>query len=117
MTATTLTSTAQPLTVGSTQRPRIARTGLLAGAVAAGATAAFAATAHAAGVSLAVSGKPIPVLGFAQVTFVAAMIGTVLAVALSRRAHHARRMFLRTTIALTALSFVPDVLADAHPST
>jgi hypothetical protein len=117
MTATTLTPTAQPIATGSTTRPKIVRTGLVAGAAAAGATSAFAAIAHAAGVSLAVSGKAIPVLGFAQVTFVAAIIGTVLAVALSRRARHARRTFVRTTIGLTALSFVPDVLADAHTST
>src|SRR4051812_17869666 len=84
------------------------RTGLAAGAVAAGATAAFAAIVDAVGVSLAVGGETIPVAGFAQVTFVAALIGTVLAAALDRRARHPRRAFLRTTIALTALSFVPD---------
>ena len=77
------------------------------------ATAAFAALVDAAGVSLAVGGEAIPLVGFAQLTFVAAIIGTVLAVVLHRRADRPRHTFVVTTIALTALSFVPDVLADA----
>jgi hypothetical protein len=36
---------------------------------------------------------------------------------LSRRANQPRRTFVRTTIALTLVSIVPDVLADAHTST
>ena len=64
-----------------------------------------------------VGGQAIPLLGFAQITFVAAIIGTVLAVVLSHRANRPQRTFLVTTIALTALSIVPDVLADAHTAT
>jgi hypothetical protein len=115
MTAT-LTTTV-PTTTTTTARRSLWKTGAISGLAAAGATAAFAATVHAAGVSLDVSGEPIPVIGFAQVTFVAAMIGTVLAVVLRRRATRPAHTFLRTTIALTALSFVPDVFADAHVST
>ena len=40
-----------------------------------------------------------------------------MAVVLSRRAGRPRRTFLRTTIALTVLTFVPDVLADAPTGT
>ena len=48
-----------------------------------------------------VGGKAIPLLGFAQLTFVAAIIGTILAVVLSRRASRPRRTFVVTTVALT----------------
>ena len=34
-----------------------------------------------------------------------------------RRAADARATFVKTTLALTAVSFVPDVLADAHTAT
>jgi hypothetical protein len=41
----------------------------------------------------------------------------LLAAVFARRATRPQRTFLVTTIALTLLSFVPDVLADAHAST
>jgi hypothetical protein len=101
--------------------PRIARklwrTGLVAGLAASVATVAFVAAAEAVGVSFEIAGEAIPRPGFAQLTFVAAMIGTLLAVVFSHRATHARRTFVRTTVALTALSFLPDVLADAQAPT
>jgi hypothetical protein len=93
------------------------RTGLAAGAVASVATAAFAAVAHALGVSLKVGGEAIPAPGFAQLTFVGAIIGTALAVVLARRAGSPRRTFVRTTVVLTALSIVPDLLVDAQAAT
>jgi peptidoglycan/LPS O-acetylase OafA/YrhL len=93
------------------------RTGAVAGIVASGATAAVAALASAADISLKVSGAAIPVVGFAQLTFVASLIGTIIAIALSHRANQPRRTFVRTTIALTLVSIVPDVLADTHTST
>jgi len=123
MTATTI------LTAPATRRPvseqvsppattkQIRRTGLVAGAAAAVATSTTAAIASALDVSLHVSGKAIPVLGFAQLTFVAAIIGTVMAVVMSQRATRPRPTFVITTLALTALSIIPDVTADAHPST
>jgi hypothetical protein len=113
LTAPTATTTAGP----TTTRPHLVRAGVVAGLVAGTATSAFAAVVDAAGVSLKVGGEAIPVLGFAQVTFVATMIGTLLAVVLNRRASNPRRTFVRTTVALTALSFVPDVLADAPNGT
>ncbi|WP_345482543.1 DUF6069 family protein, partial [Actinopolymorpha pittospori] len=38
-------------------------------------------------------------------------------VALARWARHPRRTFLRTTVVLTALSLVPDAIADASSPT
>ena len=36
---------------------------------------------------------------------------------MSRKARRPRSTFIRTTVALTVLSFVPDVIADATPAT
>jgi hypothetical protein len=119
MTATTVLTA--PATHPPVSRPaatkQIRRTGVVAAVVAAVATSTTAAIASALGVSLHVGGQAIPVLGFAQVTFVAGLIGTVMAVVMSFRASRPRRTFVITTLALTALSFVPDVTADAHIST
>ena len=93
------------------------KTGVIAGLAASAATAGTAAVAHALDVSLEVGGKAIPVIGFAQMTFVFSLIGTILAVVLARRADRPQHTFLVTTLALTALSIVPDVLADAQTAT
>jgi hypothetical protein len=92
-------------------------TGLAATAAAALATSTVAATGHAAGISLDVADAPIPVSGFASLTVLFSLVGLVLAVALRRLAKHPRRAFVRTTVALTALSLVPDVIVDAALST
>jgi peptidoglycan/LPS O-acetylase OafA/YrhL len=92
-------------------------TGAAAGLLASVATSTIAAIASALDVSLKVGGQAIPVLGFAQLTFVAAIIGTVIAVMMSHRASRPRHTFVMTTLALTALSIVPDVTADAHTTT
>jgi hypothetical protein len=52
-------------------------------------------------------------LGFAQLTLIGAVIGTVLAFALAKWAARPRRTFVVTTVTLTALSLVPDVTVDA----
>ena len=119
MTATTtLTApTTYPADSATRAGRKIWRTGVVAGLSAAVATTAFAAVAEGAGVSFKIAGEAIPLPGFAQLTFVFSMIGAAIAVVLSRRAVHARRTFIRTTVALTALSFVPDALADASAST
>ncbi len=116
MTATTTTAfTSDP--IEQTVKPRVGRTGIGAGVVAAGATTAFAAIVHAAGVPFTIGDKAIPLGGFAQLTLACAIVGTVLAVALARRARRPRHTFLVTTVALTLASFVPDVVADAHTAT
>lgn len=91
--------------------------GLAAIAVASIATSAIAALGSAAGVSLDMAGEPIPVSGFATLTAVFSLIGLALAAGLRARARHPRRAFVRTTVVLTALSLVPDALADCAPST
>ena len=121
MTATTtLTAPSvrrQPTQAAQPGTKKVWKTGAVAGLSASVATSVFAAVAHAFDVSLKVSGEAIPVAGFAQLTFIAAIIGTVLAVVLSRRARRPRHTFVTTTLALTALSVVPDVLADAQTAT
>lgn len=116
MTATTTFTapTAKPESATSTHAWR---TGLVAGATASVTTFAVAAVAQALDVSLKVGGKAIPLVGFAQLTFVASIIGTILAVVLSRRVNRPKQTFVVTTLALTALSIVPDVLADAQFAT
>jgi hypothetical protein len=92
-------------------------TGVVAAAVASAATAAVAAAGRAAGISLDVSGAPIPILGFAMLTAIFSFVGLVLAVVLARFARRPRTAFVRTTVVLTVLSLVPDVIADATPAT
>ena len=119
MTATTtLTapSTRKPTTQTGTS-PHLWRTGAVAGICASVATFAFAALAAAIDVPLKVAGESIPLVGFAQLTFVATIIGTVLAVVLSHRVSRPRHTFVATTVALGFISFVPDVLADAQTAT
>ena len=90
-------------------RPSLWRTGLKAGLVAAVATTAIALVASAAGVSFEVDGEAIPMAGYAQMTLIGAVLGVLLAKALRRWAKHPQSTFVRTTVALTALSVVPDL--------
>jgi hypothetical protein len=116
MTAT-ITAPATSTSTGTRTNRKLWRTGATVGLVAAAVTAAYAGIVSAAGVSLAVGGEDIPVLGFAQMTFLFTLVGTAIAVVLARRARHAQQTFVRTTVALTLLSFVPDVFADAPVGT
>lgn len=106
------TTTRRTSTLGS-----LVLSGLAATAAASVATPVVAAAGHAAGISLDIGGAPIPVLGFATLTAFFSVIGVILAVVLSRFAHHPRTTFVRTTVVLTALSLVPDVIVDAAVST
>lgn len=93
----------------STARTTVWKHGVAASVLAAVATTAAAGAASAAGVSFADStGASIPIAGFAQLTLVFSLIGVGLAAILSRRARRPRSTFVRTTVALTALSLVPD---------
>jgi hypothetical protein len=92
-------------------------TGAVATVAAAAATALVATVGQAVGISTAVSGAPIPTSGFAVLTAIFSVVGLVIATALRRFARRPRTAWIRTTIALTALSFVPDVLADAAVTT
>ena len=93
------------------------KTGAVAGVAAAAVTTAFAAALEALGVSFEIKGEAIPLLGFAQMVILATIIGTTLAVVLARKASHPRRTFVVTTVALTALTFVPDITANAPGGT
>jgi hypothetical protein len=110
-----VTRTAAPA-VARTTRPLVL-TGVVAAAVASVATSAVAAAGQAAGISLDVSGAPIPISGFAMLTAIFSLVGLVLAVVLARFARRPRTAFIRTTVVLTVLSLVPDVLADATTGT
>jgi hypothetical protein len=109
---TTVTTTTTAPSAGS-----LLRHGVGATAVAAAATAAVAAAGQAAGISLAVSGAPIPPSGFAVMTGMFAVLGLVVALVIRRFAGSPRTAWIRTTVALTVLSFVPDLLADAAVAT
>jgi len=95
----------------------LVRRGALAAVLAGIATTAVAAVGQAAGISLEVAGAPIPVTGFAVLTVVFAGVGLLIALVLRRFVASPRTAWFRTTVALTVLSWVPDVLADAATST
>jgi hypothetical protein len=114
MTTTTLSPTT---TTTTSHRRTVLRPGVKAAAVAAVATTAFAAVTHAAGVSYEIKGEAIPILGFGQLTFMLSLVGVALAAIFGRRARHPQSTFIRTTVALTLLSFVPDITAQASSVT
>jgi hypothetical protein len=91
--------------------------GVLATIAATAATPIVAGAAQAIGISLNVGGAPIPVLGFGTLTAFFSLVGVVMAVVMARVARRPRSTFVRTTVVLTALSLVPDLLAPAAPTT
>jgi Family of unknown function (DUF6069) len=114
MAATTISTRTRTRTSARTgSRSGYVRAGLVATAAAAAATTTLAALGHAAGISLAVTGAPIPLAGFAQLTAFFALVGLGLAAALHRWATHPRTAFVRTTVVLTGLSLVPDLAVGA----
>jgi hypothetical protein len=113
----TTTTAAQKTTTTAVPVTSLIGGGLLASAAAAVATAAVAGAGQLAGVSLEVGGAPIPVIGFSSLTAIFSVVGLLLALGLRRFAGRPRVAFVRTTVVLTALSLVPDVLADAAPTT
>ena len=103
----------RPRHTGLVPAPHDCRLGL----VAAAATTAAAALVHAAGVSLEIDGEMIPLLGFAQMTFVGAVVGGVLLAVLNRWSAAPRRRFVQAAVALTALSCVPSIAMPADAAT
>lgn len=102
MTATATTATAE--------RRSVWKHGLVASVVAAAATTGLAALASAAGISFANgTGESIPIAGFAQLTLIFSLVGVGIAAVMARKARRPRSTFVRTTVALTVLSFVPDL--------
>jgi hypothetical protein len=111
--STISTTPATTTTPSADVRPSLWKPGLLAGLVAAVATTTVVVIARAADVPVAIQGEQIPLAGFAQLTLVATVLGIVIARTLSTRARRPRRSFVVATVALTAVSLLPDVLADA----
>jgi hypothetical protein len=94
----------------TTERRPVWKYGVTAAVVAAMATTVLAAVASAAGVSFAdKSGASIPIAGFAQLTLIFSLVGVGIAATMARKARRPRSTFVRTAVALTALSFVPDL--------
>ena len=107
-----MTAIANPTSAG-----HLIRGGVVALAAASIATVTVATAGHAMGISLDVDGAPIPVLGFGTLTALFSFVGLVLAGVLARTVRRPRRAFVRTTVVLTVLSLIPDVLVDAAPAT
>ena len=103
--ASTTTAISSPTRLGSSLRKVTVGVGLLAAVV----TTAVAAAVHAAGVSFEIDGEMIPLLAFAQMVFLGAVIGGLLAGLFDKHSAHPRRRFLQVTAALTVLSCVPSV--------
>jgi amino acid transporter len=92
------------------ERKPVWKHGVAAAVVASVATTVLAAVASAAGVSFAdTTGASIPIAAFAQLTLVFSLVGVGMAAVMARRARRPRPTFVRTAVALTALSFVPDL--------
>jgi peptidoglycan/LPS O-acetylase OafA/YrhL len=92
------------------ERQPVWKHGVAAAVAASVATTVLAAVASAAGISFADStGASIPIAGFAQLTLVFSLLGVGIAAVMARKARRPRPTFVRTAVALTVLSFVPDL--------
>jgi amino acid transporter len=107
--STTATQVPTHVTAAADRQP-VWKHGVAAAVVASVVTTALAAVASAAGVSFGDStGASIPIASFGQLTLVFSLIGVGIAAAMARRARRPRRTFTRTAVALTLLSYVPDL--------
>jgi hypothetical protein len=112
MSTTTQATTRVPsnASASATERQPVWKHGIAAAVVASAATTVLAAVASAAGISFADgTGASIPIAGFAQLTLVFSLVGVGIAAVMARKARRPRPTFVRTAVALTALSFVPDL--------
>lgn len=113
ITAITATTADHSLASRVAPRYRLLSAGLVYGVVASIATSLVVVAARAADVQVAIDGERVPLYAFAQLTMVGALLGVLIAKVLSRRADRPRTTFVRTTVALTALSIIPDLLVSA----
>ena len=91
-------------------RRTVVRPGILTSVSAAAATTAAAAMTSSAGVSFTDrTGSAIPTSAFTTLTLLFSLIGVGLAATLARRAKRPRSTFVRISVSLVALSFVPDL--------
>lgn len=93
----------------ATPSSSLRRTTAIVGVAAAAISTAAAAALHAAGVSFEIDGEMIPLLGFAQMTFIGVVIGGLILAGLNRWSGRARHRFVQVAVALTGLSCVPSV--------
>jgi len=110
----------QSFSVAAPERSRgFIVTGLLAALAAAVGATLVGAIAGAVGVDFELpdGGESIPLMGFAQLTFIFALVGLAIASAVRRWSGHPRTTFVRVTLALTAVSLVPPFLVDANLAT
>lgn len=103
--------------VVSPARPTLWRTGLVSGLAASAATTVVAVAAQAIDVPLEADSEAFPLAGFAQLTLFFTVVGVLIARVISTRARHPRSMWVKTTVALTALSFVPDLMISTDTAT
>ena len=89
------------------------KTGVRASITAAVATSVVALAATAIDVPVEIDGETIPTLGFAQLT----LLFTAVGVGIARLLRNRRSTFVTTTVALTALSLVPDLTVSATTAT
>lgn len=116
--ATITRTTTEPSEPAASSRPASLR-GITVGIglAAAVASTAVAAVLHAAGVSFEIDGEMIPLAAFAQMTFLGAVIGGILAGSIRKRSTQPRTRFLQITIALTVLTCIPSVLLPPEVAT
>ena len=115
------TTTATTTTATTTRRTRTAgrfgRAGMAAGFAGAVANVALVAGARQFDAGVEIQDEAIPLLGFAQITLISAIIGIGLAALFARRARRPRHTFVVTTVVLSALSMVPPAIVDADVAT
>ena len=107
------TTTTENVSVKVRPRHPVLKTTAVSGLLGAVVVAGAAAIAHGAGVPFKIDGQRIPVLGFAQMTLLGAVLGGVIASVLNRRSSHPRRRFLQTTLVLTVASCLPSAHCSA----
>lgn len=108
--STAIATTSAPRTASADIRRAVVKPGILASVTAAVATTAAAAITSSAGVSFTDhTGSAIPTPAFTTLTLLFSLIGVGLAATLAQRAKRPRSTFVRITVTLVALSFVPDL--------
>lgn len=110
ITTTTQIPTHSTHTTPVVKRQPLWKHGVAAAVAASVTTTGLAAIASAAGVSFAPgTGASLPLAAFAQLTLIFSLVGVGMAAVMARKARRPRTTFVRTSIALTVLSCVPDV--------
>jgi hypothetical protein len=116
MSAVTIDTTTTTTKAGILSRP-VWQVGLAATVLAAVAAEAFAAVARSLDVPMEVGGEAIPGGGYATVTLMWGVLGTIAAVVLARKASRAATIFGVGAVVLAVLSFGMPFMDDATAAT